>query len=387
MNIRIFIELVLKKIELFIYFLFYNKGGKIQKKKLLLCHVDQIGDYIIFTNSLSRIRKMYNHNEWEITLVGLEEWENLIEINVKSKINWIDKFVSINKNNFFNNYLYRKNKFQEFINVKYHLVINTNSFRLILSDYICFVIFSNKKISIKKSNNILQILFNFSYSNQLKIELENLHEIKFYQTIFSRVTNFQIKDNNMFINWNKEDENFVKNLLNIQSPYILISAKSGNIKKDWPQHNYLRLINDIRRDYNIFLTGSHNQEKELDLLFNRYYDNKLSNVAGKLSLRQIAFLVSKSSIVISNDSMIAHMAIALKKPLLCIIPGTDYGRYFPYNFESEYQKIIHVNWDCFGCEWNCIYKVDVNSAFPCLSKLSYEKVIDEYMKLKFKNIT
>jgi len=330
---------------------------------------------------------MYNHNEWEITLVGLEEWENLIEINVKSKINWIDKFVSINKNNFFNNYLYRKNKFQEFINVKYHLVINTNSFRLILSDYICFVIFSNKKISIKKSNNILQILFNFSYSNQLKIELENLHEIKFYQTIFSRVTNFQIKDNNMFINWNKEDENFVKNLLNIQSPYILISAKSGNIKKDWPQHNYLRLINDIRRDYNIFLTGSHNQEKELDLLFNRYYDNKLSNVAGKLSLRQIAFLVSKSSIVISNDSMIAHMAIALKKPLLCIIPGTDYGRYFPYNFESEYQKIIHVNWDCFGCEWNCIYKVDVNSAFPCLSKLSYEKVIDEYMKLKFKNIT
>lgn len=358
------------------------------KKKLIICHTDQIGDFIIFTNILSKIRNIFPQNEWNITLVGLEDWKELIEINVgSSATSWVDKFVSVSKVKFMANNDYRNNILKKLTDTSYNLVINTNTFRLLLSDLICFSIFSKNKISFYNNNNILHKFFNNFYSELIQSDKDFYHEINIYQKLFSKFNNYKFSNNNMFLDWNKSDEINIKKNGYINEPFILISTLSGNQRKDWPIENYINLISEIKKDYKILLCGNNDQKTLIDSYFKKNLDSKLINIAGKVSLREMVYLCKKSLMVISNDSMIGHMAVALNKPLICIIPGTDLiskkkiGNYFPYPDQKDIHLVINKDLPCIGCKWKCIYKIDLKDAFPCVSQISFDMIFLTYKKL------
>jgi len=95
---------------------------------------------------------------------------------------------------------------------------------------------------------------------------------------------------------------------------------------------------------NVVLVGS----KEDKILDKREYSKEVMDLRGKLSLRESIALISLADATISNDSAVAHMARAVKTPVLMIYGATSPAFGF-YPFPDEGRYIYKDIW-CQPCD-------------------------------------
>jgi len=121
---------------------------------------------------------------------------------------------------------------------------------------------------------------------------------------------------------------------------VIIHANSNNSKKDWSNDNWCRLINLFgSKDYSVIEIGL---SSNLKCNLPRY-----NNYCGKLSLDEIAFIISKCSYFIGIDSAFAHFANAFNVPRLILLGHfNQFKNYLPYSGlskEEEALTVIHHN--------------------------------------------
>jgi ADP-heptose:LPS heptosyltransferase len=56
----------------------------------------------------------------------------------------------------------------------------------------------------------------------------------------------------------------------------------------------------------------------------------LDNLCGQTSLPELAALLSQARLLISNDTVAAHLATQLGTPCVVVLMGENYGEFFPY---------------------------------------------------------
>jgi glycosyltransferase involved in cell wall biosynthesis/radical SAM superfamily enzyme YgiQ (UPF0313 family)/ADP-heptose:LPS heptosyltransferase/tetratricopeptide (TPR) repeat protein len=76
------------------------------------------------------------------------------------------------------------------------------------------------------------------------------------------------------------------------------------------------------------------------------------NLAGAITLRQSAALLSLCRVAIGADSALAHIACAVGTPNVVLLGGGHFGRFMPY---SPLTTIACLPLDCYGCGWHCRY--------------------------------
>ena len=104
-------------------------------------------------------------------------------------------------------------------------------------------------------------------------------------------------------------------------------TRSGSAKA-WPAANWTRLATELaKRGLNPLVVGAGN---EIDLANGICAGQpQLVNLAGKLSLGQLAAVISQARLVVGVDSMPIHLASLLGVPTLGLFGPTDPGRYRP----------------------------------------------------------
>jgi len=154
--------------------------------------------------------------------------------------------------------------------------------------------------------------------------------------------------------------------------FIAISPFASKSFRSWPIENYLKLIIQISESFNykILLLGDDQFAEEIDGL-SKINLNSIINLSGKTSIVECAGIIKLSKLFIGNDSGLTHIAKALNVPLISIIGGGMYNRFFPYNADEKYANYLVHKMDCFGCEWKCIYKEPI-----CLTAVSVEQVFN-----------
>ncbi|MBM3249034.1 MAG: lipopolysaccharide heptosyltransferase II [Candidatus Omnitrophica bacterium] len=96
--------------------------------------------------------------------------------------------------------------------------------------------------------------------------------------------------------------------------------------------------------------------------------NKPVNFAGQTNLRELAYLLKKAKLVISNDSGVMHLASYLDVPTLAIFGPTDPKKYGPWNYKS---LVVREELTCSPCEESsCRY-----NHHNCMNLLSEDKLI------------
>lgn len=71
------------------------------------------------------------------------------------------------------------------------------------------------------------------------------------------------------------------------------------------------------------------------------------NLVGLTDLRQMAIVISRSTVVVSGDSGPMHMAYSLGRFVIALMWPTDPVQFGPYGNKN---KIIRVNHECRGCQ-------------------------------------
>ncbi|MDD3737931.1 MAG: glycosyltransferase family 9 protein [Lentimicrobiaceae bacterium] len=177
-----------------------------------------------------------------------------------------------------------------------------------------------------------------------------------------------------------DDNNHVEEILQKQKvvkhfeKLIVVAPGSKWFTKMWLAENYAQLIEKLSNhpDVLIAITGSE-QEKEIDLKIND--KTNVLDLRGKINLVQFAALVSKSDILVSNDSSPIHVGSAFENVYIVGIYGPTVEKlgFFPY---SDNSIVIEDNTlSCRPCGKHG-HNACPQKHFKCMRNISVEQVYD-----------
>lgn len=145
----------------------------------------------------------------------------------------------------------------------------------------------------------------------------------------------------------------------------------------WP--HFGELIEDLVNYYpeaTICLVGSEEDKKEWQNCVSSDTKNVI-NLSGKLNILETAYLIKKSSLVIANDSVISHVADALKVPGTIIYGSTLVSKNGPLNGTME---IIRSPMKCAPCQGSIALQL-CKDRLACMAAISPGLVFSYIRKL------
>lgn len=120
---------------------------------------------------------------------------------------------------------------------------------------------------------------------------------------------------------------------------IIAAPATTWVTKHWNRDKWRELLNKLKNNYNIVLTGTDNDKKLLD-----YIDNDYLNLCGETNLEELQELLSRGDLVISMDSGTTHLAWATQKPkIVSIFCSTPESLYAPLGNENRYISVSAKN--------------------------------------------
>lgn len=160
--------------------------------------------------------------------------------------------------------------------------------------------------------------------------------------------------------------------------YILFPGASWS-GKQWPENSFIEVAERLYREMHwsgVVCGGP--DDRELAERICRKADPPLLNWAGRTSLSQLAMIIARADLLVSNDTAAIHIGAALGVPSVCLLGGGHYGRFLPYQVEQRDARplpraAVHPM-PCFSCNWQCIYDVPPGAPVPCVRDISVDDV-------------
>jgi ADP-heptose:LPS heptosyltransferase len=294
-------------------------------KKILIIKLDAIGDYVLFRNFLSEIKD----DGYNITFLGNIKIKDLAEGLDKMVV---DKFIWFNiekrKNIFYLFKIYFK------LIKKFSIVVNASFSRSSISDFLVKISKSELKIGFNgDTNNISEKykkITNKWYTKLIDINKKNVFEFYKNREFFSTILNREIQVKKPFIN-----ETIINlNKVSLPDDFVVLFPGASADKRKWSKDNFIKISEYLINNYgfNIVVCGS--DEDKINFKSEKFFD-----MTGKTNLMQLIYIISKSKLIISNDTSGAHIGIALNIPTIILSQFNNYGRFVPYPPEISEKNI------------------------------------------------
>lgn len=137
--------------------------------------------------------------------------------------------------------------------------------------------------------------------------------------------------------------------------------------KRWFPERFAKVSDELAQKYEIAIFGS-SHEREIAASITKLMRFKPLNFAGKTSLRQLAALISRCVLFITNDTGAMHIAAAVGTPIVAIFGSTDSQRTAPWgNGHIIVQKKIRCS--------PCMKKKCPKRYHKCMKEVETQKVL------------
>lgn len=368
--------LVLTWIDLAVKFSVLPKT-RIGKKRIVFVKMDGIGDYVIWTAAFPALRDIYPSSEYELILIGNERFKGLAESEPV-----FDRKLFVNLDRLALSPSYRFRLLKEVRMLNADVIFNARSARdLIWGDSIVRSSAAREKISSEGTGNLmLPILDNWTRSWYTEIRPA---PVKGEHEFISNLKFLGVKQSSIqFRHPVRPPDASVVDF----PDYAVLVLGSQAAEKCWPVERFARVAEEIDRKYKlkIVLCGGMD-DRHLAEEFRSSTKLKTTNLLGKTSLVELASVLSRARVVISNDTGAAHIAAAADTPTVVISPGSEVGRYFPYPpGTADEVKAIQYPQVCSGCAESCRMIGYSNSPTrPCIRRVTIDDVcraVEELLK-------
>lgn len=368
MKVKVFmknyIEIV---IFIFMKIILPKKKGKLNS--LLFINTGYLGDLIVSSVILenSNIFEKYDRVDFVLKKQYLE-----IFSNYHGKVNFIGynyvkyKYSLICKYKFLSSL--RENR--------YSTCVHLTPLRGILNEELTHLSGASELIGLNDSRtylgNYLGHYLDSKYKLFIGIDLLSEYE-KMYRLLqfINKNSSNRIRFNQNLVFPTSKDE-IRRGILNFRE-YIVIAPFPSLKFRRWKLEYLYEVVNSLKKTNNIILLGSPNQKAELEKMKGNSLNIKV--IAGELKLSEIPSLLRKAQLFIGLDSGVTHIALKVGVPMIGIIGGGEFGRFFPFK-ESATVKYLYYKMDCFLCHWKC-----EKSEMFCLTNITHLDVLDEAHKL------
>jgi len=232
-------------------------------------------------------------------------------------------------------------------------------------------------------NSILGPLISLKYLSPVfnavpknKVHMKDRHLYQIPMRVWNAQTPFQtrigISGKSLYMS--EKDKRYIDDMLrenNIsgEDKIIVIAAGARSHIKKWPQDRFAGLISSLPKEgpVKIVLIG----DKD-DIATNKYIAEHtqipLLDLSGKTALMQLAALLKRASLLITNDSAPLHLGSYLNLPIVAIFGPTNELKYGPW---SEVCAVVKKDIHCRPCEKaQCRF-----GALKCMEIIQIEDVL------------
>jgi ADP-heptose:LPS heptosyltransferase len=328
------IKSFIKLTYLFVTGIAYKKKP-ITAKTILIIKPDGFGDYVLFRNYLYFLKQQPQFSSYSITLVGNVIWQEFASY-FDGQV--VDKFIWLNRKQFIKNICYRFKKIRQINQIGYEVVLYPSYLReTIYGDSIARCVSARVKIAsigdIGYRPNIENMITNGIYSSIIAADTAKV-SFEFY------------RNREFFTNWlglpittNLSLQFTGKRLL--ADNYIVLFIGASSKIRQWSVEYFLALAELLYKHYQlkIVLAGQHGDLDGIDNLTAAEY---LVNLVGKTSQLELVNLLRYAQFVISNETVVPHLCVALATPVFVLYNGNNYKRFSPYPVEMS-AKYVAIN--------------------------------------------
>ena len=212
-----------------------------------------------------------------------------------------------------------------------------------------------------------------------------------YNLDLLRLINIEPKDKSLKIAVSGEDKNKARSTLKeygVAATDLLIGVAPGGgaswgkdaIYKQWPAEKFAEVVDRLIKDSNVkvVLLGSADEKPIADIV--RKNNNRIIDLTGKLSLRELAAVISELKVLVCNDGGPLHMAVALGVKTVSLFGPVDEKVYGPYPPSAEH-IVVKKDVSCRPCykdfrftgcsnDRRCLDDIDVDEVFEKVKNLS-----------------
>jgi len=300
--------------------------------RILVIIFRNIGDALLSTPLIKNLKLNYPNSELHVAL-------NSYTTEVFSSNSSIDQLIEYKREEIKNSSLLKRlimelSFISKFVNAKYDIVINLTS-----GDRGALIsLLSNSRISVGFNK---KPIFNKVYSINLPPQ-KNLHTVDFYLNALDKLK-LKTYSKEVDIFWNKEDEKKVE-ALKIKNGFIHIHPVSRWLFKCLDDNLIARIIDffEIELNRKVVITSAP-IVKEIEK------NNKIlslcsscpTNLSGLLSLNELAYLNSRSSLFLGVDTAVMHISAANNIPTIAFFGPSGANNWGPWDnslFKNGYTQ-------------------------------------------------
>ena len=323
-------------------------------KKILIIAPAWIGDLII---SVSFIKSLKNNQNNSIDILV-----NSDLFNLANKIPGIRKVIASETEHGRLSLIYRIKKGLSLRSEQYdECYILTNSYKSAIIPLIAGI---KKRISYLGE-------YRYGLINVIKQPIErNLGMVNRYLHLIDQKYTDEI--NPVFdIKTNKQ---LIFDKFKFDGKYIVFcpDAEYGPAKR-WPANKWLKLATDLSQLHKVIIVGL---DISISDAFRPVESDKIINLIGKTNLVEVMQIIASSEGVISNDSGLMHVSVALDKKIVALY-GSSSPTYTPPLISKEKREIIYKDLDCSPC----FKRVCPLGHTKCLNDIKVSEVKESATKL------
>jgi len=220
---------------------------------------------------------------------------------------------------------------------------------------------------------------------------EGKHIIEYYMDLL-RYLKLDLRKHNLEIFIKEDDRKKTDEILekeNIKEGDLLIGIIPGGGKswgrdaylKHWPPRDFAKLADKIVEKYKakIIIMGDFSEKGLVkDVIKGMHYE--AIDFSGSTTLGELAALIGRMSLVITNDGGPLHIAVALSKKTLSFFGPVDPMVYGPYPPDENRHIVLRKALDCSPCYRNfrlnpcqknreCLVSIDARDAQEAVDRL------------------
>ena len=160
----------------------------------------------------------------------------------------------------------------------------------------------------------------------------------------------------------------------MDGPVVVIQPFSAVKRKQSPPALFRRIIESLPPGTRVVMTGA-----ERDLEVNGDYRPLLEMPGVEFDSSGFADLVAllrAAKLVISVDTALMHLAVAVGAPTLCLASAAYVGEIVPYDpaITPDNACFVYHSMPCEGCLGECIFPTE-DGMFPCVARLDEGQII------------
>jgi len=200
--------------------------------------------------------------------------------------------------------------------------------------------------------------------------------------LFSTGLKLDAADAPFYVHVSQEDNGYIDKItmgLDRNKPIVAISPGAKSDIKRWPAENYVKLTERLaeRLGAQIIMVGD-KRDRALIKGIVSSVKRDITDLSGKTTLCQLASLLGRSDLLITNDSAPLHIAGAVGTKVLAIFGPTDSNAYGPTGKDD---RVMMKKLDCSPCaKAQCKYKHE------CMKDLKVDEVFNTAKEMLHSNV-